>query len=97
VMLPAEIKDWIQVILSSLTFLAVAIAGIKVIGIAQKGIESHEKRILDLEQKQIVNDKLVITVTSISSTLQVMTMEIERMRNRLDRFLDTQAAPRDSV
>jgi uncharacterized coiled-coil protein SlyX len=94
-MLAVNIRDWIQVVLSSLTFLAIIIAGIKVIGIAQKGIESHERRILDLEEKQMVNDKLSVTVTTISSTLSIMATEIERMRNRLDRFLDTQAAPRE--
>ena len=88
---PTDIRDWIQVVLSSCTFLAVIVAGIKVINIAQKGIESHERRIIDLEQKQMLYEAIGTHVTALSAKMEVILQEMERMRNRLDRFLDTQS------
>ena len=96
-MVPSELRDWIQIAISFVTFLAVLIAGFKVVTIAQEGVQSHERRITDLEQKQNMVETFVTQVVAMGPKIEMLLQEMERMRNRLDRYLDTQSNTRKNA
>ena len=81
----------LQIILSGLTLLGILLGGWKVIGIAERGVEDHRGRIGQLEANMANLHLNLLQLGSLSTEVRDMHSEIERMRNRLDRFLDAQA------
>ena len=81
----------LQIILSGLTLLGISLGGWKVIGIAERGVEDHRGRICQLEANMANLHLNLLQLGSLSTEVRDMHSEIERMRNRLDRFLDAQA------
>ena len=84
-----QVKDWIQLVLLIITFLSILVAAAKVITMAQFAIKLQDTRITNLENLNIENTQMKEELATINGKVDVMTQEIERMRNRLDRFLDT--------
>ena len=89
-----QVKDWIQLILLMITLLSILTAAAKVITMAQFAIKLQDTRITNLENLNIENTQMKEELATINGKVDVMTQEIERMRNRLDRFLDTSAPVR---
>ena len=89
-----QIKDWIQLVLLIITFLSILVAAAKVITMAQFAIKLQDNRITNLENLNIENTQMKEELATINGKVDVMTHEIERMRNRLDRFLDTTSSVR---
>jgi len=87
-MTATSLHDWIQLALSAVTLTAIIMAGIKVIHIAQKGVESHEQRIQTLEKDRAWVERVTEEITKITTRVEAMQDEMRRMRDRLDRFLD---------
>jgi len=90
----ADIKEYVQLALSGLTLVGVLFGAFRVVNIAQKGVDAHENRIQTLEAKMGAIETLTVQVTALTASFAEVTKEMERMRNRLDRFLDTQSATR---
>ena len=89
-----QVKDWIQLILLMITLLSILTAAAKVITMAQFAIKLQDTRITNLENLNIENTQMKEELATINGKVDVMTQEIERMRNRLDRYLDTSAPAR---
>ena len=90
-----EAREWFQVLVPLVNFLAIVIAGYKVVSIAQRGVEGHESRIRDLESQAQAVTALASQLTALAAKFEEVSKEVERMRNRLDRFLDLQSASRE--
>jgi hypothetical protein len=83
-----QIRDWAQLILSISTLVAIIWGAFKVVGLAEKKVEELDRRVLSLEDQHESLEKNTMQVATLSGKLDAMTLEIERVRSRLDRFLD---------
>ena len=83
-----ELRDWIQLALSVASLTAIIIGALKVIHIAQRGVESHERRITNLEKDHAWVDGMTLEMGKLTTRVDEMKEEVQRMRDRLDKFLD---------
>ena len=86
--------QWLQIAISSATLLAMVLGALKVVHVAEKGVDGHEKRIVNLETQSAAQNMSSSKLGSMETKVDDMCKEIERMRNRLDQFLDSQARQR---
>lgn len=91
-MITDQILRFLQIAVSSCTLVALIVAAVKVVRIAEKGVESHEGRISNVEEQVAKLALNMLQLAHVGVKLDDMKAEIERMRNRLDRFLDSQKA-----
>lgn len=91
-MITDQILRFLQIAVSSCTLVALIVAAVKVVRIAEKGVESHEGRISNVEEQVAKLSLNMLQLAHVGVKLDDMKAEIERMRNRLDRFLDSQKA-----
>jgi biopolymer transport protein ExbB/TolQ len=82
------IKDWIQLVLSCLTLFAVVYSAMKVINRNQKEWEENERRLTSLELDVAEMRKETKQIVGVEAKLDDLTREIQRVRDRLDGFLD---------
>ena len=88
-------REWIALILQSITLIAVVFSAIKVVNRNQREWEKHENRV-DLLEREVSNlidggERLV----AVEARLVEISSEMSRVRDRLDRFLDMQSATRE--
>jgi hypothetical protein len=86
-------KDIIQILLSCATLIAIIWGAIKVINVAEKKVDELDRRVTELEIKQSALLANTVEVAKLSGKVEAMTDEIMRVRNRLDKFLDSQEVP----
>ena len=84
-------KEWIQLVLSTFTLLAIVVGGWKVISIAERGVEDHRARLGRLESDVSNINLALLQLTGVKTEVADMHGEVIRMRDRLDKFLDIQA------
>lgn len=89
-----EFKDWLSNAIGLTTLLTILFAVIKVVNTAQRGVNSHEDRLVAVEEQVAKLSLNMVQVAAVSVKIDDMKGEIERMRNRLDRFLDVQSESR---
>lgn len=90
-----EIREWSQIALSLATLMSILWGILKVVSVAEKKIDDLDRRVFTLEESRLSIDSVVINVASLSGKVDGIIVEIERVRNRLDRFLDTQSSVRN--
>jgi hypothetical protein len=86
-------QSWLSVALSAATLFSLLFAAGRVIKKQEREWGQNEDRLLDLEKnvRTLLADSKQLT--AISAKLEDIGAEIERVRNRLDRFLDTKVQP----
>jgi hypothetical protein len=95
-----NIRDWIQLVLSASTLIAIILGVIKVVNIAQKKVEETDTRVSTLEARvhkieegHLALEANTVEIANLSGKIETMNTsmkaEIERVRDRLDRFLDS--------
>jgi len=95
-----SVFQWANFAVAVATLLAIMLGGWKVVGIAERGVEDHRTRLSRVESDLSAMNLALIQVTAVKVEVSDMHKEIERMRDRLDKFLDSQAhrdAPPDSM
>jgi hypothetical protein len=90
---------YIQLVIGVATLFTLAWGVLKVVKIAEKGVDDHRYRLNTLES-QVANMNLKVIdfvhiSAEISARLNDSTEEIRRVRDRLDKFLDSQARHRE--
>lgn len=94
------ILRWVQLFIGAATLVTLAWGVLKVVTIAEKGVDDHRARLTTLEM-QVANLNLrlidfVDVSAKLSTRLGDTTDEIKRVRDRLDRFLDAVASKESS-
>ena len=88
-------REWVGLVLQMVTLLTVLFSAIKVVNRNQREWEKHENRVdlLEREVSSLVNgnERLI----AVEAKLVEIGSEMSRVRDRLDRFLDTQSASRE--
>jgi len=97
----SEFKEWLSIALQCLSLLAILFSAIKIINRNEREWIVREQRLLEIESdlKRIDSElasfrPIMAQMAAISVKLAEVTAEMERIRNRLDRFLDTQSGSR---
>jgi hypothetical protein len=87
-----EFRDWLIIILQVVSLFTVIFSAIKIINRNVREWEVREMRLMAIEREL---DQMRISIKDFSGMpvkLNDIASEIERLRNRLDRFLDVQGA-----
>jgi septal ring factor EnvC (AmiA/AmiB activator) len=94
-------SQWMQVILEAITLLTVVFGVFKVVTTAQKGVDSHEKRITLLEAKidtrSTQMDSINLGLCGLASKFDLLEQEMKRVRDRVDRYLDGEHQKSDAA
>jgi uncharacterized protein YoxC len=91
-----EIRSWAQVIIAAATLITIIWGLAKVVNVAEKKVEELDRRVTRLEESHASIENLTVQVASLAGKSDAIVAEVERVRNRLDRFLDTQSDSRHS-
>ena len=87
-----SVMQWFQLILTTITLLTMIFGVFKVVATAQKGVDSHEKRITTLEARQETRstqlESINVGLCSLASKFELLEQEMRRVRDRVDRYLD---------
>ena len=88
-------REWIGLVLQAVTLLTVLFSAIKVVNRNQREWEKHENRVdlLEREVSSLVNGNECLI--AVEAKLVEIGSEMSRVRDRLDRFLDTQSSSRE--
>jgi len=84
------IQVWLAIILQIITLATIIISIIKVINRIEREWNQREERLIAAEKAIKVLETDTRMITAVDVRLADMFKEIERMRNRLDSFLDLQ-------
>ena len=93
--------QWLQLILTAITLLTMIFGVFKVVATAQRGVESHEKRITTLEARQDARstqlESINVGLCGLASKFELLEQEMRRVRDRVDRYLDGEHQKADAA
>jgi uncharacterized protein YoxC len=85
-------QAWLSISLSAATLCSLIIAATRVVKKQEREWAQNEDRLLNLEKNVQILLGDSKQLTTITAKLEDIGSEMSRMRDRLDRFLDTRAA-----
>jgi hypothetical protein len=87
-------KEWIGIVLQLLTLTTIIVASVKVINRNIQEWDFKEARMTKMEEdiRSVLRDSS--RLIAVEAKLTEISSEMSRVRDRLDRFLDTQSASR---
>ena len=95
------VMQWLQLILTAITLLTMIFGVFKVVATAQRGVESHEKRITTLEARQEARstqlESINVGLCGLASKFELLEQEMRRVRDRVDRYLDGEHQKADAA
>lgn len=90
-----ELREWMHLLTEIFTLIGIWWAALKVVAVAEKKVDEHERRISSLEKTREYDanlfSDLVKQIAGVAGKMDIMVSEIGRVRDRLDRFVDAKA------
>ena len=83
-------REWLMVSLQIISLVAVVLSAVKIINRNVREWDVRELRLAGIEKELLEMRLSIKEVVGLPAKLNDITPEIERLRNRLDRFLDIQ-------
>ena len=87
-----EFRDWLIIVLQLVSLFTVVFSAIKVVNRNTREWDVRELRLMAIEKEQEQMRVAIRDFLGVPVKLNDIGSEIERLRNRLDRFLDTQGS-----
>lgn len=89
----STLKDWVMIVLQLVTLVSIVYSAIKVVNRNVMEWSQREQRLSLLESQIIELRRVEKELTSVDAKLLDISQEMTRVRDRLDRFLDSQYNP----
>lgn len=86
-----SIKEYLIILLQLLTILGIVFSAVKIVNRNVAEWQMKETRMQAIERELSELRSAHLSIASLSTKMTDIVAEIERLRTRLDRFLDTQA------
>jgi len=87
-----EFRDWLIILLQVISLFTVVFSAVKIINRNVREWEVRELRLMAIEKELDAMRVAIRDFSGMPVKLNDISSEIERLRNRLDRFLDVQGA-----
>jgi len=89
-----NLKDWLSIILQCASLITIIFSAIKIINKNEREWIQREERLLRMEADINSMQGNAAKLVAVESKLSDLLSEMSRVRDRLDRFLDTQSSSR---